>query len=114
MSVDVYRTPFDKEQGWTIVDSSEYRTLIYRQENLREIIANKVIQKFLGRPDLDYCQRHNQGCEKEYARGYGVFKRSFNPTPSFTDKFFNSKYCRHFYTESETEKFRNTWCGVSP
>lgn len=112
--VDVYETPFDKEQGWAIVDSSGYRTLIYRQENLREIIANRVIQNFLGRPDLDFCRRYNQGCDKEYASEYDVFKRNFNPTPSFAEKFFNSKYCRHFYTESELEKFRKTWYGVSP
>lgn len=110
--IDVYGTPFNKKQGWTIIDSSAYKTLIYRQENLQKMIADNVIQNFLGRPDLDLRQRHNQGSKKGYATEYGLFKFDFKPSRSFTEFFFSSKYCRHFYTESELEKFRKAWSGV--
>ena len=88
--IDVYATSFNKKQGWTIIDSYAHKTLIYRQENLQEMIADGVIQKFLGRPDLDLSQRHNQGSNKGYAWEYGRFKFDFKPSRSFTEFFLNS------------------------
>jgi hypothetical protein len=107
--VDVYAFPFDPKRGYVLLECYPHRFLIMRAE-LDDDEKERVIRRLL-KLDAFVLERANVSEVKPYGRVYASFKNSIDLSPHYVDKFMNSVYARHFYTEQERESFRRYWLG---
>jgi len=108
-SIDVYNHPFDKEKGYSIIKKDKVELLIIRLEDLNSTYTT-ALKDFLG-IDCSELIIQNTADKKQYSQYYQAFKRNtIFPVP-FLNKFYTSKYAKHFYSESEIQKKITLWSG---
>lgn len=107
LGFDIYDTIFDKENGYSIYHEDYFDLMIIRLEDLNNI-AQSAFKKFL---DIDnfVLTNANIGSQKKYAEIYKRMKKFIRFPDEYIDKFYSSKFIKHFYTNSEIENFRNRW-----
>jgi len=94
--IDVYRHPFDHEEGCCEIDAGSVRVLVYRLENLAQL--GPRIASFLGIDELDIQQR-NISAGKPYAARYADVRRAAVLPPDVIEAVRSCKMCRHFWPE---------------
>lgn len=105
--VDIYKYPFDKEKGYSIIEQDDIRILVYKCEKLNKL--EDVIGKFLGEPSF-LLRNSNQGDEKIYSYIYKKFKNDVKLNKMYFDYYYdNNLKLRHFYTEIEIFGFMDKW-----
>jgi len=105
--VDVFASEFPKSEGFEIYQSEKADALVIRLENLNHCFKD-AFKKFLNVNNFTL-DNTNIGKAKIYASIYKNFKETIHLPDNYLDKFYNSKYMRHFYTEMEIEGFREKW-----
>ena len=105
--IDVYKHPFDPEQGWATIDHDFWPVLILRNELEDEIKAERLAA-FTGLP-ITSVPREFSGDNREYADMYGRFKREGTLPVDYVDNILATAYAQHFYSEAEREKIRARW-----
>jgi hypothetical protein len=105
--IDVYATEFQKKDGYQIYTNMNVDVLLIRLENLNEC-AGVAFKSFLNIDDFKLVNE-NIGSKKIYAPLYEKFKKDILLPDSYLDKFYNSKFMRHFYSEEEIENFIAKW-----
>ncbi|UOQ87008.1 putative capsular polysaccharide synthesis family protein [Gracilibacillus salinarum] len=105
-SVDIYDYPFDKEKGYTIINTRNLDIMVIKMEKLNDLEVK--IQQFLDMPNFKL-NKANIGDNKWYSDLYKRFKKVFIPSEDYIEKLYNTKYMNHFYTEEEIKVFRNKW-----
>ena len=109
--IDVFASEFPKSKGFKTYEDEKADVLLIRLENLNDC-AEEAFKDFLDIHNFALVNT-NIGREKVYASIYNKFRETIHLPDSYLDKFYNSKYMRHFYTEAEIEKFRAKWCRSS-
>lgn len=109
--VDVFSVPFDRERGWDVISAEDVEVLIIRMENLSWVLRDKVVQDFLGSAELCFDKSFNRAEEKAYANLYRDFINKIDLPYEYLKAMLCSRYCRHFYSEDEREKFLEKWGG---
>ena len=106
-NVDVFATAFPAENGYKIYNGHNAEVLLIRLEDLRNV-ALPAFREFLG---IEYFELEdvNVGSEKDYASIYGRFRKKIRLPKKYLDHMYESKYAKHFYTNSELKKFRARW-----
>lgn len=104
---DVFGTEFPKDKGYHIYPARKGEVLVIRLENLNTC-AEQAIQDFLGIKDFKLTNI-NLGDDKVYAPVYKKFKSTIQPPAEYLDRFYDSKYVQHFYTDDEVAGFRGKW-----
>jgi hypothetical protein len=100
--VDVFATPFPHDSGWQIIDG---RILILKAETSPRS-KEEGLSEFLRQPVK--LPAVNVGLEKTYSEDY--VRLQANPIPDdYLTSMYDSKYARHFYTETEIDIFRERW-----
>ncbi|MGI9333603.1 MAG: putative capsular polysaccharide synthesis family protein [Gammaproteobacteria bacterium] len=107
--VDVYCAPFPRHEGFEIYESANARVLVLRLEDL-EACAERAFQRFLGLENYRPA-RSNVGERKPYAAVYKRFLELIRLPEEYLEYLYNSRYCTHFYTQSELAGFRARWRG---
>lgn len=107
LGIDVFEHPFDPERGHSVIETPPVRVLLLRQENLA--LAPAALAGFLGRPAAVAVPARNEAAEKEYAAQYREFLASVRLPGPVLDQAYSSRYARHFYADSELERFRQRW-----
>lgn len=105
--IDVYRSVFPKDKGFSISRYYNKSLLIIRLEDLNDCFS-EATEKFLGK-SFSIRKNKNTGKNKAYASVYKKFKNTIVLPDWYLDKHYNSKYANHFYTDSEILNFRNKW-----
>jgi hypothetical protein len=105
--IDVFSNEFPKAKGYKIYENEKAQVLLIRLENLNSC-AKQAFKEFLDIEDFTLINT-NIGAEKIYASLYRKFKDTVVFPNSYIDKLYNSKYMRHFYSESEIDGFRSIW-----
>jgi len=105
--VDVYGSEFPKSKGYKIYNDKIADVLLIRLEDL-DYRAPEAFKEFL---DIDnFILKHeNIGSNKNYSAIYARFKKEIHLSEAYLEKFYNSKYMRHFYTEEEINTLREKW-----
>lgn len=105
--VDVYASEFPKSRGYHIYRSSLADVLLIRLEDLNGR-AREAFNEFL---DIDNftLKSENIGSQKIYAPLYRKFLQTIAWPESYLDKFYESKFMNHFYSENEIKGFRKNW-----
>src|SRR4051812_990423 len=126
LGIDVFATPFDPGQGHGELATPAARVLLLRQENLHAApappgpgalplreetlpAAPAALAAFLGRPAPVPVPARNEAATKEYGGRYREFLASVRLSERVLDEVYGSRYARHFYADSELERFRRRW-----
>ncbi len=67
-----------------------------------------AISEFMNLPDFQLI-RANVGEAKDYSETYKDFKDKIQMPHSYLETMLNSKYSRHFYTDSEIDAIWSKW-----
>ena len=87
---------------------SNIRCLVIRMEDLAK--SESVIADFLSLPSFSLMPT-NRAEKKAYSSAYSNFKEKVAIPEEYINKMYNSKYTRHFYSDSEITKFKQKWCA---
>jgi hypothetical protein len=105
--IDVYASSFPKEQGYAIYHARDASVLLLKLESL-EKCAGEAVKNFLG-VDNFVVTNTNVGEGKEYKDLYRDFIDSIRLPLSYLDRLYDSEAVRHFYSDTELERFRARW-----
>lgn len=102
--VDVFRTSFPKDAGYTVYRDGNVDLLLLRLEDV-DRCAPMAFREFLGLDDFQI-QRKNEAEYKGYYRLYKAFREQAVFPRRYVDGVYASKYARHFYSDEELAGFR--------
>lgn len=108
LGINIFDYPFDKEKGYTLINHQNIEILVLKLEKLHS--NTQAIRDFINDPKF-VLSHDNVGNEKWYAKEYQKFKNNFTPSKNYINMLYNSKYTKHFYTESEINEFIKKWEG---
>lgn len=107
--LDVFATPFSREDGFCIYTNENVSLLVMKLEMLDDCVGS-AMKAFLGIDDF-VLQNANVGSAKKYGNLYADFiKRSIYSDASI-EAAYNTRYAEHFYTAEEIDGFRSKWQG---
>lgn len=104
--IDVFKYPFDKEKGYTILKANNISIFIYRLDKLSNL--EKEIGEFIGDNSFRI-MKANEASKKGYVFAYDEYFKHVKIKKSFFDMLVNSKGMTHFYTKEECDRYRNKW-----
>lgn len=107
LDIDVFKHPFDREKGYTIIRSGNIELLLYKVEKM-ENISNEI-GLFLGTTKLP--EINDNVAEKKW---YGLAYKQFRKEVKIPKKYVDHYYCGndkmdYFYTTEEKKRFLNEW-----
>jgi hypothetical protein len=104
--IDVFKYPFDRDRGYSVIRKGNIDILILTMENLNN--NEKIISDFIGIKEFSLFN-DNVGSQKEYSRVYKIIKKELKLTENILDKYYNNSFIKNFYTEEQICEFRNRW-----
>jgi len=110
--VDVYQFPFDHEKGYTFIHSNNISILIFKLKKLDQSFSDAIFE-FLNKKDLKLIKR-NVAEQKFYYETHQYVLRNITLDNDFCSRIYNSRYAKHFYTDSELKNFMLKWSGCQP
>lgn len=87
--------------------NDNFELLVMRLEDLTRC-GERAIGEFLGLGSF-VLRSANVGDEKRHAAVYRQFKESIVLPQWYTDRMYDSRFARHFYSEQEIGGFRRKW-----
>lgn len=107
--IDIYKYPFDKEKGYSIIRQNNVQVFVYKTEKLNDIMP--ALGEFLG-TSLHIGENINQAEGKIYHLAYKEFQKNIRLPLKYVEHYYkNNAYMNHFYTAEEQEKFLRKWAG---
>ena len=107
LGIDVYEHPFPAEKGYSTICKGNFELLILKLE-ISDKIKQKAISDFINIPDFEL-KKSNVSNKKIYSETYKQFKKKIALPHSYLERMLNSKYSRHFYTDSEIDAIWSKW-----
>ncbi len=105
--IDVFATPFPQDLGYEIYSGPDADLLLMRLEDMASC-AGEAFREFLGIEDF-VLQDANKTEDKADSQAYREFKQRIEIPDAYLEKMYSSKFARHFYSETEIERFRRKW-----
>ena len=108
LGVDLYTSPFNKENGYGVVQHPQCDVLVLRTtlEDVRKISA---ISLFLGMEKIPELIVANEASQKDYKEIYRRFVKRIKLSESLCSDLLDSRYARHFFTQQERELAFMRW-----
>ena len=105
--VDLYSFPFNKEKGYSIIDSGRYEVFVFQIEKLEQV-KNELFQWLGVLPDT-MLPRENAGENRLFGDLYKQAKDKIAFSEEYYTKCYNEEYVRHFYSQEDIDCFRRKW-----
>ena len=105
--IDIFSQRFPVNQGYNIYETPTADILVMKLEDLKNCASNAVNQ-FLGLKHFKL-KSGNVAEDKEYSSLYSQFLERVKLPDDYLDKVYQSRVCKHFYTDDELAEFRNRW-----
>ena len=107
LKIDVFKFPFDKEKGYTIIREGNIEILLMKSEMLNKL--EYVIGEFLN-IDQFHLYKANVGEEKSYRFAYKEYKKNLHISEKKLEEvYIKDERMRHFYTEKELQEMYKKW-----
>lgn len=104
--IDVFKYPFDKERGYSIIVNKNISIFVYRLDKLDGL--EKEIREFSGDNNFKL-RKANIASEKRYAFAYREYMKNVKVKTDFFNNLVKSEGMTHFYTEEECKNYRKKW-----
>ena len=105
LNIDIYSYKFDKEKGYSIYQFDDFDVLILQVEKL-STIATIALSEFFGFKVKRLLVSNETG--KKFNL-YGDVKKEYSEPVQQLNDIYNSKYCKHFYSDQQREMFKKKW-----
>lgn len=107
VGIDIFEYPFDKESGYTIIQSNNIEILVYTLEALPRVCA-QAMKEFTG---IENCTLPaiNMAKDKSYSAEYKKACEQACFDSKFLDEVYTSKYVQHFYSEEKIQELYAHW-----
>ena len=99
--IDILNEAFDKDAGYSIIKKGKYEIFVYKLEKVKDIL--QPLSEFCGTNIV--LTSTNRGDQKWYSSIYQDFKLNYKPSKTYLDSLYDTKLCKHFYTEEEIISF---------
>jgi hypothetical protein len=109
--VDVYRHGFPMDRGSMAFREGQIDVLVLKTET-DDSVKEQAISEYLGIEGIRLVES-NVGAQKAYAQQYREFKERIRFPDAFFQTMYQSKYARHFYSDTEIGQFTRQWHGPS-
>lgn len=106
--VNILDFSFDKEKGYSIIQTGNIEIFMYQLEKLNTIAPN--LFEWAGCPNAELIN-DNIGEEKWYSESYKLAKQSLKFSKDFMNYCYESKYVKHFYSDEDISNFKQKWSG---
>lgn len=107
LGVNVYDSPFDREEGYAVIQKNNIQILLMKVEKLNALEA--VIGRFLNIPDFRL-QNKNISGQKRYRFAYQKYIEDFIMSKERLKQiYYENPYMNFFYTEEEINGFYQKW-----
>lgn len=107
LEIDIYAYPFDREQGYTIINKGDISIFLFKVEKINEI--NDKMAEFLEVDDIPQINA-NIASEKWYYAAYNDFKNKVKFNTKYIEHYLdNNKKVQHFYSDKELCEFAKKW-----
>ncbi len=104
--VDLFAAPFNKEEGFGVISDGNYEVFVYQLEKLNSIVPE--LSRWIGVP-FTKLEKTNVGENKWVGSSYKNALKEIQITQNYFDRCFDEPYVKHFYSESDIEKFKDRW-----
>ncbi len=104
--VDIMKYPFDKEKGCSVIKEGNTEIFIYQLERLNDIVPE--LSKWIGY-EVEELVNANDSLNKWIGDSYKQSQKEIKITQEYFDCCFDEEYVKHFYSESDIEKFKKRW-----
>jgi len=107
IGINVYRVPFCKEEGYSVIKENNIELLLMKAEKLNDL--ETVMGSFLGIPDFRL-QNKNISEQKRYRFAYQQYLDEYVlPRERLKQIYYENSYMDFFYTKEEIDGFYNKW-----
>jgi hypothetical protein len=107
LGMDIYATPFDSERARLRSTEGAFDLLVLRAED-DDAAKEAALNEFFARDGFEIV-RTNVGSSKDYAELYEAFLERLVIPEHLLDTIYESRLCRHFYSEGERAAMRARW-----
>jgi hypothetical protein len=107
--VDVYAYPFDRENGYALIEMEDLRVLIVTLEKLDELLPS-VLSEFVCPGERLNVRREGVRSNSPSAEAYEYVRSRIRINPEVADHVYSSKLARHFYSPETLSAWRSKWC----
>lgn len=105
--IDIFSTPFNQENGFTVISSADTDLLIMRLEDLNRVFP-EAMKEFL-RVDGIRISNKNIAEKKYFGNLYRFVKSNLVLRKDIAEKVYSNKFSRHFYSDKDITRFINQW-----
>ena len=95
------------EAGFSVIEQGNMKLLTLKLEKLDTCIE-KAFQTFLGLENFSL-RKANTSEEQGYYPVYKRFRAEVGLPESYLDMMYESRFTRHFYSQTEIDGFRKNW-----
>jgi hypothetical protein len=110
--VDVFETRFDPDAGYALAHKDNVEIVVYQMEALDRCFV-EAMEALLGTPNLTL-RRSNETSAKSYADVYRQVVERTRMPDDLLDLVYESRYCRHFYSQAQLAFYRKRWQAPLP
>jgi hypothetical protein len=107
--LDVYDVPFNKDEGYIVMQTNVFDILLVRSEGLSSMPA-ELFEEFIGASGLEV-QQVLVGENRPYADVYKAFKEQVRFPKQFVDALYDTPYMKTFYSAGQIDEFRQNFVG---
>lgn len=104
--INVYDYSFNKDKGFVSIKKGKYKIFIYRLDKLNEL--GKELKKFIDSPSFEIVST-NFTADSLYSSISKKFASYYKYASNISNVYAESKYMKHFYTETEVENLKTRW-----
>lgn len=105
--IDIYATPFPKQEGWARFKNGSVELLLLKAE-ISDDKKTQLIKEFTGLKNFQL-KASNVSEDKDYAHLYASFKKEVHIPKDYLDRFYNAAEVKYFYTDEEIATMRKKW-----
>lgn len=113
IGVDIYEHPFDIERGWDRISGQRYNVWLMRFEDINRNFVDALNDMLSSRREgpfsITELRSKNVSNAKWYAGLMKRFKEEVRFDPDHLREVYDSRHCRHFYSEEERAAFLKKW-----
>ena len=107
LGIDIEQYPFDRKQGWSLIEKENYHCLLMTAEAEDEEKV-RALNQFLNLRISDL-PHQNSGELKNYADIYARFKTDIKIPASYIETMLNNQLVEYFYRSGQIANFRKHW-----
>ncbi len=107
--LDVYQVPFDKDEGYIVMQTNVFDILLVRSEDLSTMPV-ELFEEFIDAKGLEVGQV-TAGDKSPYAAVYKAFKEQACFPKQFVNAMYDTPYMKTFYSPEQIDTFKQMYVG---